>query len=109
MMKVMDKEWAKRIIGDGSVWEVDGKEYYVGYDEEYTNKGYYSYFDALELGVEMDDDEDIMWKYGVYIVFPKIEEDSEYYNPEPEEWDAEYDEHRPEVWTKQDLHYHVDV
>ena len=95
---VMTKEIAQEIIPDGSEWDVEGKTYWVSTSENYTLDGRFSYFKALEIGKEYEDEESLYDEDGVYVAFPIIEKDSDYYNPDPNEWCDIYDERNPEVW-----------
>lgn len=96
-MAVMTKEIAKELIPNGYEIDIDGKEYWISDSDQYSTNGKYSYFCALELGKEYEDDEDPYYEDFIYIAFPLIDEDDDRYNPESEEWDGIYDLHNPEV------------
>ena len=98
---IMTLDVAKDIIGDGSEWDVEGKTYWVSTDEHYTLDGRLSYFRAVELGKEYEDEDELYDEEGVYVAFPLIDEDDERFNPEPEEWCAIYDERYLEVWARE--------
>ena len=98
---IMTLDVAKDIIGDSSEWDVEGKTYWVSTDEHYTLDGRLSYFRAVELGKEYEDEDELYDEEGVYVAFPLIDEDDERFNPEPEEWCAIYDERYPEVWARE--------
>lgn len=95
---IMTKEIAQEIIPDGSEWDVKGKTYWVSTSENYTLDGRLSYFKALELGKEYEDENDLYCEDDIYIVFPMIEREPACYNPEPNEWSDIYDELNPDVW-----------
>ena len=50
------------------------------------------------FGKEYEDEDALYFEDGVYVAFPIIEKDSDYYNPDPNEWCDIYDERNPEVW-----------
>ena len=100
MKPVMTKEIAMKIIKSGSVWDVEGKDYWVSDCEQYTNDGRLSYFRAVEIGTEYENEDDLSFEEGVYVAFPRIEEDDPQYNPEPNEWSDEYDISAAEVWER---------